>query len=98
MITKAKALSTISDELQKKSPADNPFVVVDSATIERPFGWVFFYNSKKFVETGVNKYRLAGNGPVVVNKRSGKVEFFGSNRPVQQIIDEYDRKFTDGEW
>ena len=66
-LTKLQALELVSRELQSMTTPDEPFVVVDSHTIEKSYGWVFFYNSRKFVETGLLQYRLAGNGPVIVN-------------------------------
>lgn len=91
MITIDEALQLVSTKLQQMSPSD-PFVVIETSTIEKAFGWVFFYNSRKFVETGISRYRLFGNGPVIVNKATHVVEFFGSNKPVEQIIEEYERR------
>lgn len=74
------------------STSADPFVVVENSTIEKPFGWVFFYNSKRFVETGESRYRLAGNGPVIVNKHTGSVEFFGAAKPPLEFVAEYEQK------
>jgi hypothetical protein len=30
-------------------------------------GWIFFYNSRRFLETGALADMLAGNGPIVVD-------------------------------
>ena len=79
------------------STSADPFVVVEKNTVEKPFGWVFFYNSKRYVETGEFRYRLAGNGPVIVNKHNGSVEFFGTNKPPQEIVEEYEKKLAGGE-
>ena len=70
---------------------DEPFVVVESQIIEKPYGWVFFYNSKSFVETGLLQYTLAGNGPVIVNKYDGTVQFLGSSEAQLEVLGEYDR-------
>ena len=74
------------------SPKDDLFVVADQGTIVKPYGWVFFYNSKMFLEKGINSYRLAGNGPVIVNKHTETIEFFGTNKPPQEIVLEYEQK------
>lgn len=91
MITIGQALQLVAERLQQMDSPDDPSVIIETNTIEKPFGWVFFYNSKKFVETGVFRYRFAGNGPVIVNKKTGAVEFYGSNKPVEQIIEEYEQ-------
>ena len=50
-------------------PAAEPgieLVILDAHTIAKPYGWVFFYNSKKFVESGDFLDSTVGNGPMVV--------------------------------
>jgi hypothetical protein len=93
-LTKLQALELVSRELQSMTTLDKPFVVVDSHTIEKPYGWVFFYNSKQFVKTGIFSHTLAGNGPVIVNKFDGTVNIFGSSRPLEHWIAEYERKLA----
>ena len=97
MLTKNEALELVSKKLREMDPTGEPCVIVDSHTIEKSFGWVFFYNSKKFVETGISRYRLAGNGPVIVNKHNGSVEFFGSSKPPLEIVEEYEQKLAGGD-
>jgi hypothetical protein len=93
-MTKLEALKLVSEGLQQKSPPNDPWIVLEADTIERPFGWVFFYNTKRFIETGVFKYRLAGNGPVIVDRESGAVRFYGSIPPVDEIIEGYEREWV----
>jgi hypothetical protein len=52
---------------------------------------MFFYNSKRFLETGDFLYLLAGNGPVIINRHTGSVELFGTGKPPLEIVDEYER-------
>lgn len=95
MPTKIEALELVSLQLQHMSTDDDPFVLIEKSTIERPFGWVFFYNSEKFVNTGISEYRLAGNGPVIVNKDTGLVRFYGSGKPPEEIIKDYEKELAD---
>jgi hypothetical protein len=97
MLTRPEALELVSTKLREMSPPDDPFVVVDADTIERPFGWVFFYNSKKFLETGAFSHRLAGNGPVIVNKHDGTIEFFGTFKSPTELIHEYEERVGKGQ-
>ena len=53
--------------------------IVDSATIEKSYGWLFFYQSEEFVRAGDPRRMIVGNGPVVVNKFSGEIRSFGSS-------------------
>ena len=62
-------------------------------TLERSFGWVFFYNSKAFIVTGIFRHALASNGPIVVERAAGKVTSYGSTPPVAQIIASHESKW-----
>jgi hypothetical protein len=97
MLTKEQALTLVSEKLRQMSPQDDEFVIVDAASMEKPYGWVFFYNSKTYLETGEIRYALAGNGPVVVNKYAGMAEFFGASRPPLAVIAEYEQKLATGD-
>ena len=97
MLTKTEALEIVSKKLKEMSPSDDTFVCDDTGTIEKPFGWVFFYNSKTYLETGEIRYALAGNGPVIVNKETGSVDFFGTSRSPLAIVEEYERKLVGGD-
>jgi len=95
MLTKSEALELVLKELQGKGPSEDSFIVVDKYTIDKAFGWVFFYNSAKFVQTGISKYRLFGNGPIIVNKFSGAIEFCGSGTPPEDIIKDYEKRLSE---
>jgi len=73
-------------------PDGDVCVVVDDATIEEPWGWVFFYQSRRFLETGDNSSRLAGNAPIIVNARTGVATVTGTAYPVEHYIAEYERE------
>jgi hypothetical protein len=36
-------------------------------------------------------HRLAGNGPIFVNKTTGEVKFYGSMPPLEVIIENYEK-------
>lgn len=46
--------------------ADAHPVILGEATIERDFGWIFFYDSSRHIETGEFSHALAGNSPIIV--------------------------------
>jgi hypothetical protein len=94
MLTKKEALELVSKKLRTMSPPDDTFVCRDAGTIEKSFSWVFFYNSKTYLETGEIRYALAGNGPVIVNKHDGTIEFCGMSKSVESSIEEYERKLA----
>jgi hypothetical protein len=52
--------------------AGDEFEILDGNTVQAESGWVFFYNSKEFIETRNPIAALAGNGPIFV-KSDGSV-------------------------
>jgi hypothetical protein len=87
MLTKDEALKLISKRLEQSSAADNPLMVIDKCTIEKPFGWAFF-NTKRFLETGISDYGIVGNGPIIVNKHTGAIKVCVSYKTVEESIKE----------
>lgn len=67
----------------------NELAIVDAATREEDFGWVFFYQSAKFLETRDRQWALGGNAPVIVDRERGTLEVTGTGHSVQHYIDEY---------
>ena len=50
----------------------NELKVIDDLTIAKDYGWVFFYNSARYPETGDVRFALAGNGPLSSRKQPEK--------------------------
>lgn len=66
-------------------------VIMDEHTIAKPYGWVFFFNSKQFLETGDVNYAIGGNGPVVV-RHNGRWTMLGSQGDVDKTIADFERQ------
>jgi hypothetical protein len=63
----------------------NDFVLLREETVATEDGWVFFYNSRKFIETGDFSFTLAGNGPIFIRK-DGEVHQLPTYIPWEQAI------------
>ena len=94
-LRKSEALELVSKRLEEKSPEAVQYVVVEESTIEKPWGWIFFYQSEKYLETGIFMHRLAGNGPVFVNKETGEMDFFGSAPSLDVLLADYERRLRE---
>jgi hypothetical protein len=92
-IKDAKEIATkfINQNLQDFDHEDE-FIIIDDVTIEKEYGWIFSYNSKKYIETDDFSYCIVGNGPIVVNKESGLVEELGGGPQVENFIAEYEAR------
>jgi len=51
------------------------------------FGWLFYYNSAVFVETGEIGHLLVGNGPYLVERERGRVFETGTAYPVDHYLE-----------
>lgn len=98
MLTESGALAMVEVELSKLSalPDGDAWVVLRQHTIERPFGWVFFYGSRLFAETGDARYAVVGNAPLLVNRFSGVLQYTGTAQPVANYIAEYEAQLAAG--
>ena len=99
MLTKDEARALVVAELEsspKYAYADTPtdLVVVDEHTIERGWGWVFFYDSDRYLKTGDFSYAVAGNAPYIVNGHTGELVMTGTANPIDYYIAEYERKLA----
>ena len=73
------------------------FVIVSDQTIERPFGWVFFYTTRQYLETDNPSYIVPGNGPLIVLSSDGSHEWLSTAMPPQKAIEVYEKKWIEGQ-
>jgi Immunity protein 35 len=65
--------------------------ILEDRTLDRPFGWVFFYDTGEFTRTGDDLARAVGNAPLIVDKESGKLHVTGTARPIEYYLSLYER-------
>ncbi|EFP95200.1 YrhB domain-containing protein [Vibrio caribbeanicus] len=80
---------TLAEEFISKLGLDEELVVLDDETLTEDFGWVFFYNTKKFQETGDFRDMVGGNAPIIIDKESGRLTVTGTAHEVNHYIEEY---------
>lgn len=80
---------TLAEEYISKLDVDEELVVLDDETLTEDFGWVFFYNTKKFQETGDFRDMVGGNAPIIIDKESGRLTETGTAYEVSHYIEEY---------
>jgi Immunity protein 35 len=94
MVTQEQARQLVVARVCKRPawlPPEDEIVVVDEYTIEKPWGWVFFHTSKKWLETHDIRYAIAGNSPLIVERASGKIIDTGTAMPIERYIENYER-------
>ncbi|WP_367389137.1 YrhB domain-containing protein [Lewinella sp. LCG006] len=80
------------DEIEKKSGINLSLMYEE--TLELEFGWMFFYQSKAFVETGDLGAMVGGNAPMIIDKHNSSVNMTGTRRDENYYIELY-RKYRD---
>jgi hypothetical protein len=65
--------------------------IIDNETIECDFGWVFLYETKKYLESGDFRDGLLGNAPIIVSKLDGSLHETGTAEPIEFYIENFKR-------
>ena len=65
--------------------------IIEQKTLDRPYGWIFFYNSKQYLENGNPLEALGGNGPLVVARSDGRVTALSGAAEPTASIAEFER-------
>ena len=109
MVTAHQAKQRVLEWLQKAERDMNSFgsalpgysekehlhlAVVESETEEHDFGWVFYWTSREYLETGEIRYALGGNAPLIVDRNNGSIHVTGTARLTSEYVDEYRKKRT----
>ena len=65
--------------------------IIANSIIEKPYGWYFSFQSKKYLETGDFREMLAGSGGFIVEKETGSVVEFGSVYSLEKNFEIYEK-------
>lgn len=52
---------------------------------------MFFYNTRRFIETGSLLACLGGNAPLIVSRATGEVTVTGTAYPIEHYLAEFER-------
>jgi ribosomal protein L7/L12 len=64
-------------------------VLLESRTQEFPEGWVYFYQSASFLETGSVGERLVGNAPLFAARNDAMPSFVSYHRPLVESMEAF---------
>lgn len=76
-----------------KAPEDTP-VLLDEFTIEKPWGWIFFYNNERYRQTGELRWEWVGPGPIFFNCNTGEIRQFGSGCNLDDELYDYEMELA----
>jgi hypothetical protein len=85
-----KDATSIAEVALVQAGADMPSSpeIIITQIDERDLTWVFFYQSKQFIDTGDFMYSLVGNGPLLVHKRTKRFAITATFPPISERIAE----------
>jgi ribosomal protein L7/L12 len=82
MIDASEARTLVEKYLDGIGCPELDLVILDEATEEHSFGWVFFYRGRKQL--------LCGNAPLIVDRQSGSVVTTGTAMPTEYYARNYE--------
>jgi len=88
----AVARSLVQSRIAARSApsAGDEWILLDECTIERDWGWVVFYGSRRYRETGDIRFSVVGNAPFFVRQEDGATFRAGTARPVEDYIADFE--------
>jgi hypothetical protein len=90
-MTHEEARALVEDHLRGDRRSGDPELVIeDRATMEHSWGWVFFYQSRAYLETGNLSDALVGNAPLIVDRVSGRLHETGTADPIETYIHSFE--------
>lgn len=91
-MNREKAQRLVEEELALISTNQGAaaFAVMEHETIEKTWGWVFFYQNKSYIESGNDAEMLAGNAPIIVNRYTGELSHTGTAYDLEHYLQEYE--------
>lgn len=75
------------EESLRKIEPDDGLVIGESVEFDE--GWLFYFTSRKYLETRNILYRLIGAGPVIVGRENGDVFQGGSGYTEEEWINQF---------
>lgn len=85
---------SIAEKLLEISPDSNDksdIVIIKKYIVEKPYAWVFPYNTRGALEGDI-QYALVGNSPIFVDKRDGTISRFPTYLSMEGMIDAYEEE------
>jgi hypothetical protein len=67
--------------------------LVEEETLEKPYGWYFYVQSKKWIKTRAFEDEMIGSAGFLIERENGRVVEFGSGQSVKIQLEHYEAGF-----
>lgn len=93
MLTDKGMLEIAKDHVKKiEEEAGFPTILYPDGIIKKSYGNIYGYTSKEYYETGDEEHAVAGNGPFLVEKKTGEIITFGTAFSDEYYIELYEKE------
>lgn len=96
-LTKQEA-QAIATKLLHDSRPEAQYEILQNETMERDFGWVFFYAPHLYLVTRDPRYLVPGAGPLVILRKNGTPRFLPTSVPPLAAVREFERRWRSGQF
>lgn len=95
MLTESEILKIAKKYVQESEKVfKTEMILLESYTIKKPYGYIFFYNTKEKFDNPESESTIVGNAPFIIENKSGRIIEFGTARSSEYYIREYE----EGRW
>jgi len=92
MLSKQAAIEIIEAKLKSmESESSGAIIIVDEHTIEDERYFIFFYDSKKYIETDDYSSALLGNIPILIDRITSEMYYTGATEEMGYYISQFER-------
>ena len=88
-MTESKARQLVQDYLDRLSADEGYYVIL--RIIEKKYGWVIYWNTKKYAESGNRADGEIGTGPLVIENSSGSIYSLSSGINQVKILCDFEK-------
>lgn len=88
MLTFSQALELAETWVRVRT--EDRCVILKKKTMKRPYGWVFFYQSREYVASGDIMHMVAGNAPILVERVNAEIRVTGTAKPLEEYLKIYE--------
>ena len=90
-LSKSRAVEIANEYLARlESNVGEKLALLLDDTLDRDYGWIFFFQTQEWIEAQHFEKMLAGNAPFLVEKVGGKLVQFGTVLPVEDYLRRYE--------
>jgi hypothetical protein len=90
-ITPERALAIAREVVAHVAPGVE-LVVLEDRTLEKDYGWIFQFTTRRYLETSDPGAMVPGTGPLVVEREGGAPVFLATSVCPEKAIEEYERR------